>query len=196
MTPHAQHLKSALEEHAAALERLSRPRPGWVYASPLAFLLTHGQPYVPIGRPPWLPVGVPKACFANALFLAVWFDLQYVEGYGLLALGGEAAHAMPHAWVSNGTGVAWEVTTPAPWLAYFGMPFSVERADDAMWWGDSCVLDDFQRGYPLLRERWTGDKPLKNYRPSPGLRRLRQHKRQGGRLFGTLPRQGGPGSSD
>jgi hypothetical protein len=62
--------------------------------------------------------------------LADWFGLQYVEGYALLSLNDEPALAIPHAWISDAPAGAYEVTTPLPGLAYCGMPFSVERADD------------------------------------------------------------------
>ena len=41
------------------------------------------------------------------------------------------------------------------------MPFSAARAHDCTWHGDATVLDDFNRGWPLLREPWAGE-------PSPG----------------------------
>jgi len=54
-------------------------------------------------------------------------------------------------------GRAIELTWRAPGLAYLGVPFAVERADDCSWVGDATVLDDWRRGWPLLRDRWRGE---------------------------------------
>jgi hypothetical protein len=92
----------------------------------------------------------------------------------------------PHAWVSDAPAVAYEVTTPLPGLAYFGMPFSVERADDTTWWGDASVLDDWKRNHSLLCQPSQGETLLRHYRPSLASRQLRRPKRQGFTLFGAL----------
>jgi hypothetical protein len=84
--------------------------------------------------------------------------------------------------------VAYEVTTPLPGLAYFGMPFSVERADDTTWWGDASVLDDWKRNHSLLCQPSQGETLLRHYRPSLASRQLRRPKRQGFTLFGALAR--------
>ena len=120
--------------------------------------------------------------------LADWFGLQYVEGYALLSLNDEPALAMPHAWVPDAPAGAYEVTTPLPGLAYCGMPFSVERADDTTWWSDASVLDDWKRKHSLLCQPSQGETLLRHYRPSLASRQLRRRKRQGFTLFGALAR--------
>lgn len=180
-------LRTQLEQMMLVTGRFGQR--GDMYASPTEFLLAHGQYYPVSERPEWLPLGAPKCCFANAMMLAEWFELQYVEGYALMTLGQDDTDgiALPHAWLATPDSTAYEVTTPEPWAAYFGIPFSVERADDATWWGDACVLDDWRRGHPLLKERWEGEKPLQHYTPSIALRTLRAKKARGHQLFGARP---------
>lgn len=88
-----------------------------------------------------------RQCFMNATLTGLVYGWTYVEGYAL---------APDHGIVDN-TGQVWELTYPAPALAYIGVVFSVERADDCMWNGDATVLEDAARGYPLLAKRWTGE---------------------------------------
>ena len=50
-----------------------------------------------------------------------------------------------------------ELLIPPHERQYQGTPFTVARAYDCSWHGDACVLDDFNRGWPILRERWPGE---------------------------------------
>jgi hypothetical protein len=98
---------------------------------------------------------VMKHCFANALNCAlVYPGWTYVEGYALEPLTRMPIH---HAWGLDERGRAIELTWRVPGLAYLGVPFAVERADDCSWVGDATVLDDYRRAWPLLRERWQGE---------------------------------------
>lgn len=141
---------------------------GLAYRGAADFLLQHGRwwPAAP------LPTGVerlaPRACFGNSINSAVAHDLRYVEGYALHAL---SDLPVPHAWVADAAGHALDVTWDPPGRAYLGVEFSVERADDATWNGDAHVLDDFARGWPVLRERWRGELPEPDpaWKPSPGM---------------------------
>jgi len=110
---------------------------------------------------------------SNAIIAADHHGLRYVEGQALLNLG-EGAMMFAHAWCTDDEGRLYEVTTPAPWAAYWGIPFSTGRADDATWSGDSCVLADDRRGHPLLRQRWTGEDWTRRWPVSPALAEARR----------------------
>lgn len=57
--------------------------------------------------------------------------------------------------------IAKEVLIDNTWLntgvAYMGVEFSMERADDATWNGDCSILNDYYRRYPLYQKKWTGE---------------------------------------
>jgi hypothetical protein len=117
---------------------------------------------------------VPQCCYGNAIVAAVFHDTRYVEGWGLISVGGEPRLALHHAWVTPGDGLAYDVTAPEPWLAYWGMEFRVERSDNCTWEGDASVLDDYRRRHPLLRQRWPGEDWGKTWPYSPRLAKLAQ----------------------
>jgi hypothetical protein len=147
----AEHQLYAELQTMAAVVAAHLPPPGWVYASPYDFILQHGAFYTPTPRPAGYYQGAPKCCFGNAIVAAVLHADRYVEGWALLSVGGEPGIGLEHAWVTPGDGVAYEVTTDAPWLAYWGIEFSVERADNCTWEGDATVLNDYRRHHPLLQ---------------------------------------------
>lgn len=142
-----------------------RDQLGLLYRGPTDFVLRHGRFYEPAG-PGRLPWGAPRSCFGNAIAFGVRYDLRYIEGFAVSrADGGVLVH---HAWNSDGRR-AFDVTWRAPGAAYIGVEFSPERADDATWNGDASVLDDFNRGWPLLREPWNGEPPGAVWAPSDRL---------------------------
>lgn len=167
-------LHTMLTAGASHLARYHRP--WWAYQSVLDFVLTHGTVFRPAPLPEGVTPGVRGKCFGNALLAAIQYHLDYVEGYGLTAAGDDPPYAFLHAWCTDASGVAYEVTSPTPWFAYFGMRFSVERADDATWRGNACVLNDHYRGYPLLTHRWQGEPVDAVWPESPWLTFMREGK--------------------
>lgn len=141
-----------------------RPHPDLAYRCPEEFVLEHGHAH---RMHLVLPV-VPRHCFANAILMCEVRGWRYVEGYALVTDG-----YLSHAWCLDGTGRPVEVTWPEPALAYLGVEFSVGRADDATWFGDSAILQDGARGWPVLRQRWTGEDFARTWRPSPVLEKIR-----------------------
>lgn len=145
-------LTAALRQIRSAWPPEQARRLGLVYRGAADFVLRHGQWHEPRATD-W--PGAPRACFANAICLAAtrpgW---QYVEGYGLGRIGLPAIH---HAWNLDAHGRLVDATWPTPGVAYLGVVFSVDRADNATWFGDASVLDDFNRRWPLLREPWQGE---------------------------------------
>lgn len=146
-----------------------RSVPGLVYQGPADFVLAEGEWYEPVG----CRACVPKQCFGNALMMTLrgW---TYVEGYALSPdvpdgwryVGPEL---VPHAWGVDPEGQAWELTWAFVGRAYRGVRFSAGRADDATWNGDATILDDFNRGWPVLRQAWTGEDWDRQWVPSAGM---------------------------
>lgn len=142
-------------------------RPGFAYKSPHHFVAQHGAWYEFQPLPRTIRRGAPRICFANAIMTAVKHGLRYVEGYALSPVGILPIH---HGWVASRTpGRLYEVTWPTPGLAYFGVEFSIGRADNCSWEGDASVLDDWHRHWPLLREPWTGEDWGRKWEPSEAL---------------------------
>lgn len=151
---------------------------GFVYDGPHGFVLEHGTAWTgELRMPAGMMAGAPKMCFGNAITTGVLEDLRYVEGYAMHAKLPMPVH---HAWNLDSDGQVIDVTwSPlareldlGP-VAYLGVVFSIERADDATWNGDANVLDDDQRGWPLLRQRWEGERDDIEWPPSDRLAGLR-----------------------
>ncbi|MGH3427445.1 MAG: hypothetical protein ACRDQZ_07740, partial [Mycobacteriales bacterium] len=146
------------------------------------FVLKHGVWYP---EPEFFPMiyggqGAPKQCFGNALMLSAIYGLRYVEGYALAPVG-EKGGRFPtlHGWNLDDSGRVVDSTWVNSGVAYVGITFSVERADDAIWNGDACVLDDYRRGYPVMRKPWTGETPIEQWSKSPRLELLRRKDQAG-----------------
>jgi hypothetical protein len=168
-----------LAAHLEARDRAFQPRVG-VYGSPQRLLLDHGLWYQPQPVPPGIWAGVPRMCFGNAIICAVAYDLPYIEGWALLSLNQEPAVALHHAWNLDPEGRVLDVTWhPYLGLAYLGMAFRPERADDATWHGDGTVLEDAKRHYPLLQHPWHGEPPDQRWPYSPRLDAIRRRRAQG-----------------
>jgi len=135
-------------------------------------------------------LGEPKACYDTSMLLVAFdeiFRVTYVEGYALTGAG----VAVPHAWTLLGgkvvdltrslrpeateeyfNGVPPQEdmldrvlgTFPASWQ-YFGVEFPASAVRDYV--GDlgetGSLLNDYQRGHPLLQTERTGN----TERPSP-----------------------------
>lgn len=151
-------LVSYLEAVACVLDP---PLPHGHRRSAEQFLLRRGVAFRPKPLPPTgLRLGMPKACFRNALAAARRSGgrLAYCEGFAWPA-GLIAVH---HAWVADvEDGRALEVTWPSAWQAergasfgYVGLAFGLRHATVAL--GRSgCVLYDAKGGYPVVSG--TGD---------------------------------------
>lgn len=142
---------------------------GHVYRGPADFVLREGSWWKP--APHDLMMGQAKRCYGNSIAGVVLHGLRYVEGYAI----GEVNMPIHHAWNVDADGrvvdLTWPNTRPLRGLAYLGVEFALWRADDCTWNGDATVLDDWVRGWPLLRERWRGEtEPPEGWEPSVLLR--------------------------
>lgn len=140
---------------------------GTAYATPMEFVLQEGAHYVPTPVPPEVRMA-PTYCYGNSLIVATAIQAPYVEGYALLHLPPEAPQVFPHAWVAEGA-LALELTWPVPGLAYLGVQFAIERADEAIWYGDGAILQDHKRGWPILQQHWQGEPPGQTFQTTEWL---------------------------
>lgn len=147
MTPYATDIVEALLMVTKTIE----PQPGMVYRSGYDFVALHGREYLVC--PFEGAQGLPKMCFGNAITEAAMHGYKYVEGFALSPEG----YVIPHAWCERPDGRLHDATWMNTALAYVGVEFSVERADDATWNGDGSVLQDEKRGDPLFRQLWRGE---------------------------------------
>lgn len=138
------------------------------------FLLQHGVWYEVTPYPKEVPLGHPQMCFGNSIIVASKSGYRYVEG--LAVAPDKLEIAFHHAWNIDAQGKLVDVTWRNLGLAYYGVEFSVERADDATWNGDACVLNDFNRHHPLFRKPWSGEDYSLEWPESPRLQALRDGK--------------------
>lgn len=159
------------------------------YRGPEDFVLRHGRWYRPEDiYPADLPSLPPKLCYGNSIFLACKLGWRYVEGYAMLPRvlkvspdnqdaiclpNPELGVVMPHAWCLDAEGKLRDATWTNGGLAYRGVEFSLERADDCAWNGDASVLLDSKRGWPLFRQEWKGEQFDLVWPASPRLEYLR-----------------------
>jgi hypothetical protein len=120
------------------------------------FVLEYGWFYEPASVPKAVKMASEGECYNNALILALTDpSLIYVEGF-TASEGGVRIH---HAWVTDGRGRAIDITWAAQGAVYIGVPFksgfvSLMGLKNK---GVGSPLDDWENGYPLLRE--LGDRP-------------------------------------
>ena len=129
---------------------------GLIYSCAEDFVLQHGSWYEPVPYSiSWR--GLPKHCFANSIWLAAMRNWKYIEGFALAPVSATGVWATHHGWNVDEYGQLVDSTWLNTGVAYLGVEFSVERADDASWVGDASVLEDWRRGFPLFRKHWTGE---------------------------------------
>lgn len=164
---------------------------GLIYHGPADFVLQHGKWYQPSKLPSHIPFGAPNTCFANAINASVLYGLPYVEGFAVGYYPGHDPALIHHGWnlldgrVIDTTWCAEAVMVDGNWrvkvpfenallpLAYYGVIFRVERADEATWDGGATVLDDPHRGHPILRKFWQGERDDVKWEFSERLRIVR-----------------------
>lgn len=115
-------------------------------------VVREGRVFEPRSRPLTIPQLAPRNCFFNSLLLAAVRGFPYVEGF---AVAGPVPTIVCHAWNVDPRGRAIDATWPQPGIAYVGIPFSAQRADNALWDGDSSVLQDDRE--TLLHDAWQGE---------------------------------------
>jgi len=130
---------------------------GMKYGSIEEFVLKHGREFTTQPRPANVPQMTMRYCYHNALELAMERGWVYVEGYGISVI--PTLHArcvIPtlHAWCVDPAHP--DLVIDPTWTdgrAYYGVElnteFVIRMAVETEHYG---VLDDWRRGWPLLRE--------------------------------------------
>lgn len=157
-----------------------RPRTGYHYQSIYDFLLQHGKffPCQPWKSREWQKMPN-RMCFGNSIYKGTEHGWKYAEG---LCLSDPPWAPVHHAFNVDDKGKVIDTTWRNTGLVYFGVIFSVGRADDASWNGDSCVLDDWHRGWPIFKEPWQGEDFSKVWPESPAMKLAKElnRRREGG----------------
>jgi hypothetical protein len=89
----------------------------------IAKLAKQGRFFTPVNRPKGFRLMAIKACYRNAIKLAVAGRAQYVEGYAMHDDGLEPVH---HTWVTTDGINAIDVTWPKLGAVYFGVVFDTK----------------------------------------------------------------------
>lgn len=132
--------------------------------SPMEFVLQHGWWYAPCNVPADIDQGSIQECHKNAQLAANDRDsLMYCEGF---VLSNSGSLPVLHAWVTDGTGKAIDITWDKPGVAYAGVPFKTSFIRLTCLKNDAHIslLDDWMNGFPLLNdlgetpEKWLDDR--------------------------------------
>jgi hypothetical protein len=117
------------------------------YRNVYDFVLREGRYFEPRPRPDLITLRHMGECFRNAFLTMMKTGLQYAEGYAVTG----SKHPVLHAWNVDAEGSVIDSTWEPLGSAYFGIifPLSIVRPAKA------SVLDDYESGWPVLRESWT-----------------------------------------
>ena len=111
-----------------SIEETKQDRASWKYCSFEEALLDIGQEMKPLVRPRHIKRGRPNFCYANCQQLVLHSDtLKYVEGYAVAA---DDYCPIPHAWVIDTDGRAYDPTWKDVESYYFGIVFSTSLVDN------------------------------------------------------------------
>jgi hypothetical protein len=117
--------------------------PQYCYRNVYDFVLREGRFFEPQPRPDSITLRHIGECFRNAFLTMMRTGLQY-------AVSGRKIPVL-HAWNVDAEGSVIDSTWEPVGSIYFGIifpPSIVRRAK-------TSVLDDFESGWPVLRESWT-----------------------------------------
>jgi hypothetical protein len=121
--------------------------PEYGYRNVYDFVLREGRFFEPQPRPDSITLRHIGECFRNAFLTMMKTGLQYAEGY---AVSGSKIPVL-HAWNVDAESSVIDSTWEPVGSIYFGiiLPLSIVRG------AKTSVLDDFDSGWPVLRESWT-----------------------------------------
>lgn len=165
MSGGGQQLHQFEEELFAALRQASTAMKscGGFLRSMEEFVLEYGWWYCRSPLQSDIALGVPNQCHKNAAELAASDSrLIYCEGFALAKSGLSPTR---HAWVTNGTGAAFDNTWKSHGLAYAGVPFQSRFVVITNLRNKASIsqLDNWKDDWPLCRE--LGSMPSEWYEP-------------------------------
>ena len=131
-TLHQKRAQSYLKEASEWVRKeTEQDRIGWKYCSFEEALLDVGQEMKPLIRPQYIKRGRPNFCYANCQQLVLHSDtLKYVEGYAVAADDRISGCPLPHAWVVDSDGCAYDPTWKDVGWYYFGIVFATPLVDN------------------------------------------------------------------
>jgi hypothetical protein len=121
--------------------------PNTATATVYDFVLREGRFFQPRLRPESITLRHIGECFRNAFLTMMRTGLAYAEGYAV------TGRKMPvlHAWNVDAEGYVIDSTWEPVGSIYFGIILPRSIVEPAK----TSVLDDFENGWPVLRESWT-----------------------------------------
>ena len=119
----------------------------YCYRNVYDFALREGRFFEPQPRPDLITLRHVGECFRNAFLTMMRTGLQYAEGYAVLG----SKTPVLHAWNVDAEGSVIDSTWEPVGSIYFGVIFPVSIVRGAK----TSVLDDWENGWPVLRESWT-----------------------------------------
>lgn len=153
LRPHQKILLSFLKDASSyAIEEMKEDKTGWKYCSFEEVLLDIGQEMKPFIRPRYIKRGRPNFCYANCQQLVLKSDtLKYVEGYAIAVDERISGCPIPHAWVVDSDGRAYDPTWQDVGWYYLGIVFPTPLVD-TIWHnrakkGDEHEVSIFQGHY-------------------------------------------------
>ena len=131
-TPEQRTLLNFLRDASGyAIEKTKQDRASWKYRSFEEALLDIGQEMKPLVRPRHIKRGRPNFCYVNCQQLVLYSDtLKYVEGYAVAADDRISGCPIPHAWVVDTDGHAYEPTWKDVGWYYIGIVFPTPLVDN------------------------------------------------------------------
>jgi hypothetical protein len=117
------------------------------YRNVYDFVLCEGRFFEPRPRPEQIMLRHIGECFRNAFLTMMRTGLQYAEGYAVVG----SKIPVLHAWNVGAEGSVIDSTWEPVGSAYYGiiLPLPIVRG------AKTSVLDDWESGWPVLRESWT-----------------------------------------
>jgi hypothetical protein len=117
------------------------------YRNVYDFVLREGRFFEPRPRPDLITLRHIGECFRNAFLTTMRIGLEYAEGYAVVG----SKIPVLHAWNVDAEGSVIDSTWEPVGSTYFGIifPLSIVRR------AETSVLDNFENGWPVLRESWT-----------------------------------------
>jgi len=141
-------------------DHIGRPD-NWSYSCVEDWVLKNGRHWTPAPLPKDVELMTIKECFKNAALLALERpDLTYVEGFATIGLV-----PVLHAWCVDDEGRVIDPTWPEGGIEYYGVPFDrrwlIRELAKVKYYG---FIDDYRRGFPLLRRGVKGFLSKKRWR--------------------------------
>lgn len=144
-------LELSLRSQLEAMRDITDKLPSdYHYRGMADFVLREGQFFEPRSLPGEFNPGAAKHCFRNAALTALKRKLPYVEGYALRSVNDGP---FLHGWNLD----LQEFVVDTTWVPVSGAYLGVILPLLLFFHAKGSVLNDWENGFPLLREPWKGE---------------------------------------